>query len=94
MVVVFHLHSYFKKYMLDNRALSLANPTGWISENCFLKALLHFVHFGKPTAESWALTVQDNHKTHITMPIVFQRKYLNDADFSDLSTLDVEELSG
>lgn len=64
---------HIKEHMLENDptgALGLANVSGWITEDCFLKALKHFVHFVKPSAESPALTVLDNHKTHITINVV------------------------
>ena len=64
---------YFKQHMLDNGpigALGLANPSGWMTEDCFLKALKHFVKYVNPTAEVPALILLDNHTTHITINVV------------------------
>ncbi|CAK1547722.1 unnamed protein product [Leptosia nina] len=58
---------HFKEHMLENGptgALGLANVSGWITEDCFLKALKHFVHFVKPSADSPALIVLDNQNAY------------------------------
>ncbi|CAK1547896.1 unnamed protein product [Leptosia nina] len=71
---------HFKEHMLENGptgALGLANVSGWITEDCFLKALKHFVHFVKPSADSPALIVLDNHKTHITINVVLYARTNN-----------------
>lgn len=71
---------HFKEHMLENGppgALGLANPSGWITEDCFLNALEHFVQFVKPTVESPALILLDNHKTHITINIVLYAREHN-----------------
>lgn len=71
---------HFKEHMLENGptgALGLANVSGWITEDCFLKALKHFAHFVKPNAESAALIVLDNHKTHITINVVLYARANN-----------------
>lgn len=71
---------HFKEHMLENGptgALGLSNLSGWITEDCFLKALKHFVHSVKPSAESPALIVLDNHKTHITINVVLYARANN-----------------
>lgn len=72
LVEVFLLLLNFRVFVLRNICLKmvLANVSGWITEDCILKALKHFVHFVKPSAESPALIVLDNHKTHITINVV------------------------
>ncbi|XP_026736810.1 uncharacterized protein LOC113500286 [Trichoplusia ni] len=70
----------FKEHMLESGptgALGLANLSGCITEECFLKALKHFVGFVKPTAESPALIVLDNHNTHITINVVLYARTNN-----------------
>lgn len=71
---------HFKEHMLESGptgALGLANLSGWITEECFLKALKHFVGFVKPTAESPAFIVLDNHNTHITINVVLYARANN-----------------
>ncbi|GBP08585.1 hypothetical protein EVAR_7202_1 [Eumeta japonica] len=70
---------HFKEHMLENGptvALGLANVSGWITEDCFLKALKHFLHFVKPSAESLALIVLENHKTHINVVLYDRKNYI------------------
>lgn len=70
---------HYKNHMLQNGpngALGLANQSGWMIEDCFLKSLEHFVEQVKPTETEPALIILDNHKTHITINIIlFVRHY-------------------
>lgn len=64
---------HYKTHMLQNGpngALGLANPSGWITEECFLEALKHFVNNVKPTKKEPALIILDNHRTHITINVI------------------------
>ena len=70
---------YFKEPVLENGpmgALGMTNVSDWITEDCFIKVLKHFVYFVKPCIESPALIVVNNHKSHITINVV------NDINFS------------
>lgn len=70
---------HYKNHMLQNGpngALGLANQSGWMTEDCFLKSLEHFVKQVKPTETEPAFIILDNHKTHITINIIlFARHY-------------------
>ena len=56
-------------------ALGLANISGWMNEECFIKALKHFVFHVKPSKENPALIILDNHSSHVNLRVVqFARK--------------------
>ncbi|GBP89382.1 hypothetical protein EVAR_63297_1 [Eumeta japonica] len=66
--------------MLENGptgTLDLANRFGWITEDCFLNALKHFIFFVKLSTESPALTAFDNHKTRMTINVVLYARANN-----------------
>lgn len=63
----------YKDIMLSNGppgALGLAHISGWMNEECFLKALEHFVAHVRPTKENPALLLMDNHVSHINLRVV------------------------
>lgn len=63
----------YKDIMLANGppgALGLANISGWMNEDCFLKALQHFVVHVKPSKKHPALIVMDNHSSHVNLKVV------------------------
>lgn len=63
----------YKDIMLSNGppgALGLANASGWMNEECFLKALQHFVSHVKPSLNNPALIFIDNHSSHVNLSVV------------------------
>lgn len=69
----------YKDHMLMNGppgALGLANISGWMNEDCFVKALEHFVLHVKPSKDNPALILMDNHSSHINLKVVqFARQH-------------------
>lgn len=69
---------HYKDVMLSNGppgALGLANLSGWMNEECFLKALEHFVLHVRPSIDNPALILMDNHSSHVNLSVVeFARK--------------------
>ncbi|XP_055903267.1 uncharacterized protein LOC129939315 [Eupeodes corollae] len=64
---------HFKEFMLQGGpkgSLGLANPSGWITEESFYKAMIHFIKYVKPSEENPCLILCDNHSSHITINIV------------------------
>lgn len=64
---------HFKEFMLlggPKGSLGLANPSGWITEESFYKAMIHFVKYVKPSDENPCLILCDNHSSHITIDVV------------------------
>lgn len=64
---------HYKDHMLQDGptgSLGLANQSGWITENCFLESLKHFVKHVKPSEVEPALIILDNHQTHITINVI------------------------
>lgn len=62
-----------KDIMLSNRkpgALGFAQTTGWITEDCFVKALEHFVIHSRPLKENPALILMDNQSTYVNLIVV------------------------
>lgn len=60
----------FKPYMTTGAppgTLGVAQPTGWSTDEMFLKFLDHFIVHVKPTKEERVLIVMDNHETHISV---------------------------
>lgn len=71
-IIVFPRVNY-KDIMLANGppgGLGLANISGWMNEECFIKALEHFVVHVKPSKENPALIIMDNHSSHINLRVV------------------------
>ncbi|CAH1958989.1 unnamed protein product [Acanthoscelides obtectus] len=59
--------------MLNNGppgALGLAQVSGWMTEDCFVKALEHFVIHVRPSKENPALILMDNHTAHVNLRVV------------------------
>lgn len=54
-----------------------ASPSGWITNDIFLKWLEHFVHHTKPTIESRILLIMDNHEAHICLQVIKYAKENN-----------------
>lgn len=48
-------------------AIYHCSPNGWITEELFIVWLKHFISYVKPSRESPALLIMDNHKTHTTL---------------------------
>lgn len=44
-----------------------ANPSGWMKGEQFLKYLAHFKRYARPSLESPALLILDNHESHMTI---------------------------
>ncbi|CAH2101796.1 unnamed protein product [Euphydryas editha] len=68
----------YKDIMLNNGppgALGLAQASGWMTEDCFVKALEHFMMHIRPSKENPALILMDNHSSHVNLKVVkFARK--------------------
>lgn len=63
----------YKDIMLSNGppgALGLAQASGWMTEECFIKALGHFVMHIRPSKENPALILLDNHSSHVNLRVV------------------------
>ncbi|CAH1957748.1 unnamed protein product [Acanthoscelides obtectus] len=63
----------YKDIMLNNGppgALGLAQVSGWMTEDCFVKALEHFVIHVRPSKENPALILMDNHTSHVNLRVV------------------------
>lgn len=63
----------YKDIMLSNGppgALGLAQVSGWMTEECFIKALEHFVMHIRPSKENPALILMDNHSSHVNLRVV------------------------
>ncbi|CAH1975225.1 unnamed protein product [Acanthoscelides obtectus] len=59
--------------MLNNGppgALGLAQVSGWMTEDCFVKAVEHFVIHVRPSKENPALILMDNHTSHVNLRVV------------------------
>ncbi|CAH2003653.1 unnamed protein product [Acanthoscelides obtectus] len=58
----------YKDIMLNNGppgALGLAQVSGWMTEDCFVKAVEHFAIHVRPSKENPALILMDNHTSHV-----------------------------
>jgi len=63
----------YKDIMLTNGppgALGLAHISGWMTEECFMKALKHFVTHVKPSQMNPALILMDNHSSHVNLSVI------------------------
>ncbi|CAH1970304.1 unnamed protein product [Acanthoscelides obtectus] len=63
----------YKDIVLNNGppgALGLAQVSGWMTEDCFVKALEHFVIHVRPSKENPALILMDNHTSHVNLRVV------------------------
>lgn len=70
--------AHYKDIMLNNGppgALGLAQTSGWMTEDFFVKALEHFVMHIRPSKDNPALILMDNHSSHVNLRVVeFARK--------------------
>lgn len=67
----------FKDHMINGApagTIGGANPSGWSTEQLFLKYLKHFISFVKPTEEKKVLLIMDNHDTHIAISVIDEAK--------------------
>lgn len=67
----------FKDHMINGApagTIGGANPSGWSTEQLFLKYLKHFISFVKPTEGKKVLLIMDNHDTHIAISVIDEAK--------------------
>lgn len=50
--------------------ISTGNASGWMTEMAFLHFMKHFIFCLKPTKESPALLLSDNHNSHLSLPVL------------------------
>ncbi|CAK1587284.1 unnamed protein product [Parnassius mnemosyne] len=63
----------YKDHMLNNGppgALGLAQASGWMTEDCFVNALKHFVMHIRPSKANPALILMDNDSSHVNLRVV------------------------
>jgi len=63
----------YRDIMLTNGppgALGLAHISGWMTEECFMKALKHFVTHVKLSQMNPALILMDNHSSHVNLSVI------------------------
>ena len=63
----------FKEHMLKgapSQCLGLANSSGWMNNEYFLKVLQHFIDFMKPSKEATTVLFMDNHASHISLDVI------------------------
>lgn len=63
----------YKDYMIKNAppgTVGVASTSGWITSELFVQWFQHFIRHAKPTAESPALLIMDNHEAHISLQII------------------------
>ncbi|XP_055902279.1 uncharacterized protein LOC129938634 [Eupeodes corollae] len=61
---------HFKDHMLSGAppaTLGLANSSGWMNSECFVKVMEHFVNFTLSSKENPTLLIMDNHESHINL---------------------------
>lgn len=59
--------------MLANRppgALGLVNISGWMSDECFIKAMEHFVVYVNSSKENTTLVIMDNYSSYVNLRVV------------------------
>jgi len=62
----------FRDHMLIGappNSLGLANPSGWMINQLFVKTIQHFIQFSYSTKDNPSLLIYDNHESHISLEI-------------------------
>ena len=50
--------------------LGLASPLGWMIAELFLEVMQHFKKYAHASKENPALSILDNHASHISIPVI------------------------
>lgn len=62
----------FRDHMLfdaPSNSMGLANPSGWMINQLFVKTIKHFIHFSYSTKDNPSLLIYDNHESHISLEV-------------------------
>lgn len=67
----------FKQHMIaeaPSGTLGLANPTGWMNSDLFVKTMEHFIRHTNSSKENPSLLIMDNYEAHICLEAVILAK--------------------
>lgn len=62
----------FREHMMFGappNSLGLANPSGWMTSELFVKTIQHFIKYSYSSKDNPSLLIYDNHESHINIEV-------------------------